>query len=109
MSNTLVDAMHGVTVGGKVMQRGDIIRHFKWETLTDEEKRQNKYLYCIKDIAEHTETGEKLVIYQALYAPFKTYARPFVMFCSAVDRNKYPNIKQQFRFEKYNLPKSDNT
>ena len=85
------------------MQFGDIVRHFKWETLSDEEKMQNKYLYCIKNIAEHTETGESLVIYQALYAPFKTYARPLKMFREEVDHNKYPHIKQKFRFEKHNI------
>ena len=82
------------------MQIGDIVRHFKWETISEEERKQNKYLYCIKDIAEHTETGENLVIYQALYHPFKTYARPSNMFCEEVDRQKYPSIKQKYRFEK---------
>lgn len=85
------------------MDCGDIVRHFKFETLSDEEKRQNKYLYCIKNVAEHTETGEILVIYQALYSPFKIYARPLNMFYSRVDHNKYPNIKQKHRFEKHNL------
>lgn len=80
---------------------GDIVQHFKWETISDEEKKQNKYLYCIKDIAEHTETGERLVIYQAMYFPFQIYARPIEMFCGEVDNNKYPYIKQKFRFEKY--------
>ena len=82
---------------------GTIVKHFKYETLSEEERKQNKYLYYIKDIAEHTETGEGLVIYQALYAPFKTYARPLTMFCSKVDHEKYPHIKQVFRFEKYEV------
>ena len=90
------------------MNSGDIVRHFKWETISEEERKQNKYLYCIKDIVEHTETGEKLVIYQAMYSPFKTYARPFKMFNEEVDHNKYPDIKQKFRFEKhYTQPNCD--
>lgn len=85
------------------MNRGDIVRHFKWETISEEERKNNKYLYCIKDIAEHTETGERLVVYQAMYPPFQTYARPLEMFCGEVDHEKYPNIKQKYRFEKHDI------
>jgi len=84
------------------MEIGDIVKHFKWETISEEERKQNKYLYCIKNVAEHTETGEMLVIYQAMYSPFKTYARPSSMFLSEVDHAKYPDIKQKYRFEEYN-------
>ena len=79
---------------------GDIVQHFKRETLSDEEKVTNKYLYQIKGFAEHTETGENLVIYQALYSPFKTYARPHVIFIGEVNKQKYHDIKQKYRFEK---------
>lgn len=84
---------------------GDIVQHFKRETLFD--KNNQLYLYKILEIAEHTETGEKLVIYQALYDSdamgihFGVFARPFDMFMSEVDRDKYPDIKQKYRFEKY--------
>lgn len=83
-----------------VIHIGDIIRHFKYETLTREEKDRNKYLYVVRNIAIHTETNEPLVIYQALYGDFKVYARPLRMFLSEVDRVAYPNIKQKYRLEK---------
>ena len=82
---------------------GDIVRHFKYETLSIEDKKLNKYLYCIKDFAEHTETKESMVVYQALYSPFKVYVRPAEMFFSKVDTDKYPDIKQEFRFCKHSL------
>ena len=78
------------------MHMGDIVRHFKRETV---ENPKTEYLYKILAFAEHTETGEKLVVYQALYAPFKICARPYDMFMSEVDREKYPAIKQKYRFE----------
>ena len=85
---------------------GDIVQHFKRETLNAEELLANKYLYKIIAFAEHTETKEPLVVYQALYAPFLTYARPREMFCSEVDRNKYPHIKQKYRLEHYEARES---
>lgn len=79
---------------------GDIVRHFKWETLSDEEKEKNKYVYQVLALATHTETGEELVIYQDFHPPFKTYARPRDMFMSEVDHDKYPDIKQKYRLER---------
>ena len=76
---------------------GDIVQHFKREWVSS---GTSEYLYKILAFAQHTETGEKLVIYQGLYAPFKVCARPFAMFMSEVDREKYPDIRQKYRFEK---------
>ena len=76
---------------------GDIVRHFKRENVSPE---TSEYLYKILAFASHTETGEKLVIYQGMYPPFKVCARPYDMFMSEVDRVKYPDAKQKYRFEK---------
>lgn len=79
------------------IRTGDIVKHFKREW---EPQESTKYLYKVLAAAEHTETGERLVIYQALYAPFKICARPYDMFMGEVDRQKYPQAKQRYRFEK---------
>lgn len=87
---------------------GDIVKHFKREFLKGEVFRtSSKYLYKIIGIAEHTETKEKVVVYQALYKSekdnvnFGLYVRPYDMFMSEVDHYKYPCIKQKYRFELY--------
>lgn len=76
---------------------GDIVRHFKREFVAEE---SSEYIYKIIAFARHSETEEKLVIYQGLYFPYKTCARPYEMFMSEVDKVKYPDVKQKYRFEK---------
>ena len=82
--------------------KGDIVRHFKREMLSEGEiaKEPNMYLYEIMGQAEHTESGEQLMIYRPLYGEGKLYARPMEMFLSPVDKEKYPEVKQKLRFEK---------
>ena len=67
--------------------KGKMFRHFKGN------------LYLLIDIGEHTETREKMVIYKALYGTCGIYARPINMFLSEVDKVKYPNVTQKYRFE----------
>ena len=79
---------------------GDIVQHFKREWVSSE---TSEYLYKVLAFAQHTETGEKLVVYQQLYGDYLVYVRPYEMFMSEVDREKYPKIRQKYRFEKIKL------
>ncbi len=53
-------------------------------------------LVYVIGISKHTETMEELVIY---VHNGKIWARPYDMFISEVDHNKYPDVKQKYRFE----------
>lgn len=70
----------------------EIYRHFKGKH------------YQVLSIAAHSETGEQMVVYQQLYAPFGIYVRPLDMFMGKVDKEKYPQVQQEYRFEKLQSP-----
>lgn len=60
--------------------------------------------YFVEDVVIHSETREKLVLYRPLYGDGKQlYVKPIDMFLSEVDHEKYPNIKQKYRFELQNI------
>lgn len=87
----------------EVFKPGQIIRHFKRDFLSEEEKKTNKYLYKVIGTSMHTENLELLLVYEALYPPFTMYCRPLTMALGFVDKEKYPDAKQQFRLELYDL------
>lgn len=67
--------------------QGKIYKHFKGSR------------YIVLDVALHTETEEVLVIYKNFDSPDLLYARPIKMFLSKVDKEKYPDVEQEYRFE----------
>ena len=67
--------------------KGRIYKHFKGD------------YYIVEDVVIHSETKEPMVLYRALYGNGLRYVRPYEMFKEKVDKVKYPNVKQEYRFE----------
>ena len=69
-----------------------VYRHFKGD------------YYLVEDVARHSETGEEMVVYRRLYGDGSLWIRPKAMFLEPVDREKYPDCKQEYRFELLDIP-----
>lgn len=76
----------------EIPKPGERYRHFK------------KKEYQIVAVATHSETGEPMVVYQALYGDYGVWVRPLAMFMEKVDREKYPDVTQEYRFERISGP-----
>ena len=73
------------------LRKKGIYKHFKGD------------YYIVEDVATHSETGEQYVIYRQLYGEGKLYIRPYEMFLSKVDKQKYPDVEQEYRFQLQNI------
>lgn len=77
---------------------GDKVIHFKWELNSE---HTDNYIYEITGFPKNTETEEQYVAYRSVADPSKEWVRPIMEFLSEVDHQKYPEIKQKYRFVKY--------
>ncbi|WP_055071244.1 DUF1653 domain-containing protein [Clostridium massiliamazoniense] len=71
--------------------KGKIFRHFKGDH------------YLVEDIVTHSETGEKMVLYKALYGEYGRFVRPLEMFAEEVPEGKVNPTGQKYRFELVNI------
>lgn len=81
---------NGVFMYNRDFKPGDTVQHFKGG------------FYKIVTIGINTETEEKMVVYQSLKDK-RVWIRPYEMFISKVDREKYPNADQSYRFIKVKI------
>lgn len=74
------------------LQIGRVYRHFKGD------------YYLVEGVARDSENGEPCVIYRKLYGDGELWVRPLAMFLSRVDREKYPDVTQEYRFALQDIP-----
>ena len=70
------------------LEIGAVYKHFKGN------------FYKVEDVAKHSETGETYVVYRQMYGDESLWIRPLDMFLEEVDRKKYPDVEQKYRFER---------
>lgn len=81
----------------KTVNAGEFYKHFKGQ------------LYQVRALAENSEDNTPMVVYQAMYAPFKIWVRPLSTFFEKLDKEKYPDAAQEYRFERIILDDRQNT
>lgn len=81
----------------KTVNAGEFYKHFKGQ------------LYQVRALAENSEDNTPMVVYQAMYAPFKILVRPLSTFLEKLDKEKYPDAAQEYRFERIILDDRQNT
>ena len=85
----------------KELIAGEYVKHFKRELL--ENKDNLMYVYKILGVGAMTDDPDTYyVVYEALYGNRRTWIRPFEEFMSEVDHEKYPDVKQKYRFVSFN-------
>ncbi len=75
-----------------MLKKNSVYKHFKGD------------LYLVIDTVYHSETDEEMVLYRQLYGECKLCVRPKAMFEEKVDKSKYPDIAQEYRFELQDIP-----
>ena len=78
------------------IKAGEYYRHFKGG------------LYHVTGIAKDADTEKPVVVYQALYGDEELWVRDYEEFAGEVDRQKYPDAEQQYRFERIEEPTETN-
>ena len=81
----------------KTVNAGEFYKHFKGQ------------LYQVRALAENSEDNTPMVVYQAMYAPYKIWVRPLSTFLEKLDKEKYPDAAQEYRFERIILDDRQNT
>lgn len=86
----LLKEVRKTTMSERKIKKNRIYHHFKGND------------YLVLDVAINSEDDSLYVVYRALYGDNKLYIRPLDMFLSLVDKERYPNVKQKYRFKLVN-------